>query len=65
MADSDRIKHEGEEFKGKAKEAYGDVTDDEQKQAEGQADQDEAKLKKVGDKVKDAGRDLKDTFKRD
>jgi uncharacterized protein YjbJ (UPF0337 family) len=64
MGDSDRIKHEGEDLKGKAKETYGDVADDEQKKEEGVTDQAKAKLKKAGDKVKDAGADVKDAFKR-
>jgi len=48
------MKHEGEELKGKAKEAYGKVTDDEETEAEGKWDQTKANLKKAGENVKDA-----------
>ncbi len=43
-----------EEAKGKVKEAAGKVTDDEQLEAEGKADQAGADLKQAGEKVKDA-----------
>ena len=50
--------HKGEEFKGRAKEAVGDLTGDKDLQREGKVDQGSAKVKdKVGDaadKVKDA-----------
>ncbi len=39
---------------GKAKEAVGKHTDDEQLEAEGRGDQTEADLKQAGEKVKDA-----------
>lgn len=54
MGIGDDIKHNAEEMKGKAKEAYGDATDNERLEAEGQADQTKANLKKAGDDVKDA-----------
>jgi uncharacterized protein YjbJ (UPF0337 family) len=50
--------HKGEEFKGRIKEAGGDLTGDRDLKREGKADQSSAKAKdKVGravDKVKDA-----------
>ena len=50
--------HKGEEFKGRVKEAAGDLTGDKDLQREGKVDQGSAKVKdKVGDaadKVKDA-----------
>ncbi len=51
-----------DEMKGRAKEAAGDLTDDEDLQREGKVDQAEGTVKdkvdQVGDKIKDAfGRD--------
>ena len=54
MGVGDDMKHNMEDMKGKAKEAIGDATDNESLQAEGMADQAGAKMKKVGDDVKDA-----------
>ena len=54
MGMGDDMKHNMEDMKGKAKEAIGDATDNESLQAEGMADQAGAKMKKVGDDVKDA-----------
>ena len=64
MSASDKFSNKAEELKGRAKEAYGDVADDEEKQAEGKADKGEAKVKKAGeaakDKVNEAARKLTD-----
>lgn len=43
-----------EDMKGKAKEAVGDMTDNESLEAEGHMDQAKANLKKTGDDIKDA-----------
>jgi uncharacterized protein YjbJ (UPF0337 family) len=56
MGMGDDIKHNAEDLKGKAKEAVGDMTDNERLEAEGKADQTKANLKKAGDDVKDAFR---------
>lgn len=53
MGIGDDIKHNAEEFGGKAKEGVGKATDDESLEAEGKGDQLKAKAKKVGDDVKD------------
>lgn len=53
MSANDKLKHEAEELTGKAKEAVGDATGNEELAAEGKADQATAKVKKVGDDVKD------------
>ena len=45
--------HKGEEFKGRTKEAAGDLTDDKDLQREGKADQGSAKIKSAVDSVKD------------
>jgi uncharacterized protein YjbJ (UPF0337 family) len=60
---NDNIKHKAEEGLGAAKEKFGDVTDDEELQAEGAADQTKANFKQAGDKVKDAADNVKDAFK--
>ena len=54
--------HKGEEFKGRAKEAAGDLTDDKDLQREGKIDQASAKTK---DKVGDAADKAKDAFSSD
>jgi uncharacterized protein YjbJ (UPF0337 family) len=46
-----------EGMQGKAKEAAGKATDDEQLEAEGKVEQSKADLKQAGEKVKDAFRD--------
>ena len=53
MGIGDDIKHNAEQAGGKIKEEVGDVTDNERLEREGQADQANAKIKKVGDDVKD------------
>ena len=54
MNDSDKLDNAADKAKGKAKEAVGDATDNEQWQAEGKADQTKSDLKQAGEKVKDA-----------
>ena len=54
MGLDDKIKHAAQDLTGKAKEGIGKATDDERLEAEGQADQTEANLRKAGDNVKDA-----------
>ena len=54
MGIDDKLKAAAEDAKGKAKEAVGKATDDEELQAEGEADQTKASLKKAGENVKDA-----------
>ncbi|OCG74618.1 CsbD family protein [Microbacterium sediminis] len=54
MGIGDDIKHNAEEFVGKAKEGAGKATDNEELEAEGKGEQLGAKAKKVGDDVKDA-----------
>ena len=54
MGIDDKLKHTAEDLSGKAKEAAGKVTGNESLEAEGQADQDKASLKKAGENVKDA-----------
>ena len=58
MTMGDKIKHAGEEAVGKIKEATGQVTDNEDLEARGQADQANANVKQVGDDAKDAAKDV-------
>ena len=51
-----------DEFKGRAKEAAGDLTDDEDLQREGKVDRAEGSVK---DKIDDIGDKVKDVLKRD
>lgn len=57
---SDKLENKGEELKGRAKEALGDVTGNEQWQAEGKAEQAKGALKQAGEKVKDAVKSVTD-----
>ncbi|QRP47667.1 CsbD family protein [Amycolatopsis sp. FDAARGOS 1241] len=51
---NDKAENKAEELKGRAKEAAGNATDNEQWQAEGKAEQGKSNLKQAADKVKDA-----------
>ncbi|MFJ7289696.1 CsbD family protein [Curtobacterium sp. AB451] len=53
MGLDDKIKNAAQDLAGKAKEAVGKATDDDQKVAEGQKDQAAASAKKAGEDVKD------------
>jgi uncharacterized protein YjbJ (UPF0337 family) len=56
-------KNKADELKGRAKEAAGAVTDDNQLRDEGRRDQAGAKLKQAGDKLVDAAKDAADAVK--
>lgn len=62
MGLGDKISNAKDEAVGKAKEAWGDLTDNERLEAEGQADQASASAKQAGEKVKDAAGDVKDAL---
>jgi len=53
MSASDKIKNAAEDLAGKAKEAAGKVTNNEQLEAEGRADQTKSSAKQAGENVKD------------
>ena len=59
----------GDEMKGRAKEAAGDLTDDDSLKAKGKADKASGKAKGVVDDIKDKADDaidkVKDALKRD
>ena len=50
----------GEEYKGRAKEAAGDLSDDEKLKSEGKADQASASIKRTADKAKDKADEFTD-----
>jgi len=54
MSAGDKIQNAAQDIAGKAKEAVGKVTGDDQKVAEGKGDQAGADVKKAGENVKDA-----------
>lgn len=56
MGADDKFSNKAEELKGRAKEAVGDATDNEQWQAEGRGERAKADIKQAGEKVKDAFR---------
>ncbi|WP_038463211.1 CsbD family protein [Arthrobacter sp. PAMC 25486] len=58
MGLGDKISNKAQEATGKAKEALGDVTNNEKLQAEGVEDQAAAKAKQAGEHVKDAAKDV-------
>jgi uncharacterized protein YjbJ (UPF0337 family) len=64
MGLDDKISNKAEDLKGKAKEGAGRATGDEQLEGEGKGDQAAASLKDGVEKVKDAGKDVKDAFKK-
>jgi uncharacterized protein YjbJ (UPF0337 family) len=57
VATDDKLRNQGQDLKGKAKESIGRATDDEELEAAGRADQAESSLKQAGEKVKDAIKD--------
>jgi len=59
MGADEKFSNKAEELKGRAKEAVGDATDNEQWQAEGRAERATGALKQAGEKVKDAFRSVK------
>jgi uncharacterized protein YjbJ (UPF0337 family) len=56
MSTEDKLKNKIEQLGGRAKEAIGKATKDDDTRAEGQADRAKSNLKDAGEKVKDAFR---------
>ncbi|WP_136054733.1 MULTISPECIES: CsbD family protein [unclassified Microbacterium] len=54
MGLDDKIKNAAQDIAGKAKEAIGNVTDNDKLVAEGKADQAKSDVKQAGENVKDA-----------
>jgi uncharacterized protein YjbJ (UPF0337 family) len=57
VATDDKLRNQGQDLKGKAKETVGRATDDEELEAAGRADQAKSSLKQAGEKAKDAIKD--------
>lgn len=64
MGFDDKTENKAEDLKGRAKEAVGSVTGDDELKSEGRADQAESAVKQAGEHVKDAISDVKDAFKK-
>ena len=64
MGIDDKAENQGTDIKGRAKEAAGSLTGDDDMKNEGRGDQAEASVKNAGEKVKDAASDVKDAFKK-
>ncbi len=62
MGLADDIKNTAENLTGKAKEAIGNLTDNDKLVAEGKADQVKAHAKDAASDVKDAAKDVKDAL---
>ena len=56
MGNEDKVNNKAQDLKGKAKETWGNATDNEELEAEGKVDQSKSDLKQAGEKVKDAFR---------
>ncbi|MBM4483253.1 CsbD family protein [Rhodococcus hoagii] len=60
MGIGDKAQNKAQDLGGKAKEAAGKVTDDEDLKNEGKGDQVQSAVKDAGEKVKDAASTVKD-----
>ncbi len=60
MGTEDKASNEAQDLKGKAKEAAGKLTGNEDLEGEGKSDQAKSAVKDVGEKVKDVGEKVKE-----
>jgi uncharacterized protein YjbJ (UPF0337 family) len=60
MSSKDKAENTAEKLGGKAKEAWGKATDDEELEARGQGDQAAADVKQAAEHAKDAAKDVFD-----
>lgn len=60
MGMDDKFENTAEDAKGKLKETAGKASDDEELEAEGKGDQMSAKVKKAGENIKDAAKNVFD-----
>ena len=65
MGTEDKASNKAQDLKGKAKEAVGKFTDDEDLERKGRTDQAKAAGKDAAEKVKDAARNVKKSVTRD
>jgi uncharacterized protein YjbJ (UPF0337 family) len=63
--DRDRVEGSVEELKGNAKQAWGDVTGDDQLKAEGMTDEAKGRMQQAWGDLKDKAEDLKDDVARE
>jgi uncharacterized protein YjbJ (UPF0337 family) len=64
MGFDDKADNKADDLKGRAKEAAGSITGDDDLKNEGRADQAQSSVKQAGEKAKDALGDVKDAFKK-
>ena len=64
MGIDDKAENNSQDLKGRAKEAAGSITGNDDLKNEGRGDQAEASAKQAGEKVKDAVDDIKGAFKK-
>jgi uncharacterized protein YjbJ (UPF0337 family) len=64
MGLDDKAENKAKDLKGRAKEAVGAATDDEDLKHEGRGDQAKSSVKQAGEHVKDAAKDAKDAVKK-
>jgi uncharacterized protein YjbJ (UPF0337 family) len=57
------MRHKGEELKGRAKEKYGQMTDNERVEAEGWAEKTKGRAKQAADEAQDTLDDSRDVFR--
>ncbi|MTE23237.1 CsbD family protein [Microbacterium sp. ZXX196] len=62
MSNENKFEAAADKLKGKAKETWGRVTDDDELQAEGQADQAAGHTKDAAENVKDAAKNVGKSF---
>lgn len=63
MSFIDKAKHKAEEIVGEVKEKVGELTGNEELEAEGLKEQAGANVKQAGDSVKDAASDMEDKLR--
>lgn len=64
MGIDDKTENSSQDLKGRAKEAAGSISGNDDLKNEGRGDQAEASAKQAGEKVKDAVDDVKGAFKK-
>ena len=62
MSFSDKVKNETDELAGKAKQAIGRTTKNDDLVAEGEVQETGARTRKAGEHLKDAGKHVRDAF---
>lgn len=63
MSFTEKVQQKADELKGAAKQKFGETTNDERMQAEGERERSAAKVRQAGEHVKDAGRSAREAFR--